>query len=116
MMDVREGEVMLATTPTLPGYNVTKVLGIVSGMTARTRGVSGKILGGIESFLGGEVSSFTIELEKAREEALERLTRSARGLGANAVVGVDFETTEVFDFVVLVSALGTAVNVVKEND
>lgn len=115
MINVGEGQVMTVTTQTIPGYEVTKVFGIVSGMTARTRGVAGKVLGGIESFLGGEVSAFTSELETARQEALGRMAQNARGLGANAVVSVDFETTEVFDFVVLVSALGTAVTMEKSH-
>ncbi len=106
---------MAVTSPAIPGYKVTKVLGIASGMTARTRGVAGKILGGIESFLGGEVEAFTTELEKARQESLERLAQNARSLGANAVLSIDFETTEVFDFIVLVSALGTAVTVERDH-
>ncbi len=115
MIDMRATQVMAVTTPGIPGFKVTEVLGIVSGMTARTRGVAGKVLGGIESFLGGEVEAFTTELEKARQEALERLVQNARSLGANAVVSIDFETSEVFDFVVLVSALGTAVTVEKDH-
>ncbi len=58
---------------------------------------------------GGEVTAFTVEMEKARVEALQRLKENAARLGANAVVGVDVETTEVFQGTVLVSATGTAV-------
>lgn len=106
-------EIIAVTTPELAGHRILRVLGIVHGMTARTRGLGGKILGGIQSILGGEVTMFTSELEKAKEEALERMRRQAASLGANAVVGVDFETTEVFQSVVLVSAHGTAVLVEK---
>ncbi|MBI2184631.1 MAG: YbjQ family protein [Thaumarchaeota archaeon] len=107
-------EIMVVTTPQAPGYRVTKVLGIVHGMTARTRGIGGKILGGLQSLVGGEVKAFTEELEKAKDEALERLKANAQQLGANGVIGAEFETTEVFDTVVLLSAHGTAVILEKE--
>ena len=105
---------MLTTTPTLPGYRVKKVLGIVHGMTARTRGVGGRFVASIQTFLGGEVSAFTRELQKAKKEALERMVEEAEKMGANAVIGIDFETTEVFEAVVLISAHGTAVEVAPE--
>lgn len=105
---------LLATTPSLPGYRVKRIVGVVHGMTARTRGVGGKFLASIQSMFGGEVSTFTREMEKAKQEALKRLIEEARRLGANAVIGVDFETTEVFQSVVLVSAHGTAVEVEPE--
>jgi len=107
-------EILLTTTPTLPGYRVKKVLGIVHGMTARTRGVGGRFVASIQTFLGGEVSAFTRELQKAKKEALERMVEEAEKMGANAVIGIDFETTEVFEAVVLISAHGTAVEVAPE--
>jgi len=107
-------DLLILTTPLIPGYRVVKVLGIVHGMTARTRGLGGKILGSLQSLLGGEVSAFTDELEKAKDEALTRMKQNAHRLGANGIIGVDFETTEVFQTVVLVSAHGTAVVVEKE--
>ncbi len=107
------GKMVMVTTPTVPGYEVKKILGIVSGLTARTRGIGGKFLAGIESMIGGEVSTFTFEMEKARKEAIERLTEEARLIGANAVLGVDLETSEVFEGVVLISATGTAAEIEK---
>ena len=77
---IREGFIVV-TTPTVPGYRVKKVLGVVSGLTARTRGVGGKVIAGIQSVFGGEVSAFTSEMEKARIEAIER----AEALGLRAV-------------------------------
>lgn len=91
-----------------------KVLGIVHGMTARTRGIAGRFVASFQALLGGEVSAFTREMEKAKQEALKRLVEEAEKLGANAVIGIDFETTEVFQTVVLVSAHGTAVIVEPE--
>lgn len=105
---------IVTTTPTVPGYRIVRVLGIVSGITARTRGVGGKIISGIQSMLGGEVSAFTEEMVKARDEALRRAVDQAKSLGANAIIGLDFETTEVFQSVVMVSATGTAVVITPE--
>lgn len=107
-------EVLVATTPTIPGYKVKKVLGIVTGTTVRTRGLGGKIVASLQSLVGGEVASFTREIEKAREEAIERLKAKAKEMGANAVLGVDIETSDVFASVVLVSATGTAAVVEPE--
>ena len=107
-------DILAVTTPVVPGYKVVKVLGIIHGMTARTRGIGGKIVGGLQSLVGGEVTAFTSELEKAKDEALTRLKSSAQKIGANGVIGVDFETTEVFNTVVLVSVHGTAVILEKE--
>ncbi len=104
---------LVVTTPELPGYKVKKVLGIVTGLTARTRGVGGKIIAGIQGMVGGEVSVYTNEMMKARHEALERMIENAKEMGGNAVLGVDFETSEVFQGVVLIAAVGTAVVVEK---
>jgi len=105
---------LMATTPTIPGYRVKKVLGVVTGLTPRTRGVLGRFIAGLETLVGGEVTAFTSELEKARFEALDRLRARAQELGANAITGVDLETSEVFQGVVVISATGTAVIVEPE--
>lgn len=104
----------MTTTPMIPGYRVKKVLGVVTGLTPRTRGILGRFIAGIETLVGGEVSAFTSEMEKARFEALDRLRARAQEIGANAVVGIDLETTEVFQGVVLITATGTAVIVGPE--
>jgi len=111
---VGTGGFLMATTPTIPGYRVKKVLGVVTGLTPRTRGVLGRFVAGIETLVGGEVTAFTSELEKARFEALDRLRMKAQEIGANAVTGVDLETSEVFQGVVVISATGTAVIVEPE--
>ncbi len=101
-------DILTVTTPYLPGYKVKKVLGLASGLTARTRGFGGKFVAGFQSLAGGEVTAFTVE-DKAWVEALQRLKENGARLGANAVVDVNAETTEVFQGTVLVSATGTAV-------
>jgi len=102
--------ILVVTTPTVPGYEVVKVLGTVSGITVRTRGVGGKIVAGIESMFGGEVTTYTYECEKARKESLQRLTENAQKMGANAVIGADFETSDILQGTATTfSAYGTAV-------
>jgi uncharacterized protein YbjQ (UPF0145 family) len=103
-------EVIVVTTPNLPGYDIVKVLGAVHGLTVRTRGVGGKIFAGIEGIFGGEVTAYTSECEKARQESLNRLIENARRIGANAVLSVDFETADILQGTATVfSAYGTAV-------
>jgi len=98
------------TTPAPPEYMVAKNFGLVTGVTCRTRGMGGKFVAGFQAMAGGEVSAFTSEMEKARYEAIDRMQRKAVELGANAVIGVDLETSDVFrGGATLVSATGTAV-------
>jgi len=107
---------IVATMPTLPGYKVKRVIGIVSGITPRTRGIMGKFIAGIESMIGGEVTAFSYEIEKARAEAVDRLRSKAAAMGANAVLSVDIETSDMgYQMGILVfSATGTAVVVEPE--
>jgi len=107
-------DMVIATTPTIPGYRVKKVLQIVFGCTVRTRGVGGQIMAGFQSMVGGEVTAFTSEIEKARIEAIERMKNVARERGANAIIGLDMETSNVLEGIVLISATGTAVIIEPE--
>jgi uncharacterized protein YbjQ (UPF0145 family) len=101
---------MVVTTPSVAGYEIVKVLGAVHGLTVRTRGVGGKIVAGIQGIFGGEVSSYSSECEKARKESMDRLVEEARRMGANAVVGADFETSDILQGTATIfSAYGTAV-------
>jgi uncharacterized protein YbjQ (UPF0145 family) len=112
-----DGQVFIvATMPTIPGYRVKRVIGIVSGITPRTRGLLGKFIAGIESMIGGEVTAFSYEIEKARAEAIDRIRAKAAALGANAVLSVDIETSDMgYQMGILVfSATGTAVVVEPE--
>jgi uncharacterized protein YbjQ (UPF0145 family) len=110
-------QLMVVTTPTLSGYSVVKVLGVVTGLTVRTRGVGGKFVAGIEGMFGGEVTSYSSEAEKARKESLQRLIDKAKAMGANAVIGADFETSDILQgTATLFSAYGTAVVVKPAKD
>ncbi len=107
---------VVSTMPTLPGYRVKRVIGIVSGITPRTRGLFGKFIAGIESLIGGEVTAFSYEIEKARAEAIDRCRSKAAAMGANAVLSCDVETSDMgYQMGILVfSATGTAVVVEPE--
>lgn len=103
-------QILVVTTPTISGYEIVRILGIVHGLTVRTRGVGGKIVAGIEGMFGGEVTAYSSEAEKARRESLARLIENARKMGANAVVRADFETSDILQgTATLFSAYGTAV-------
>lgn len=105
-----EKQIIVVTTPTLPGYRIVKVLGTVHGLTVRTRGIGGKIVAGIEGIFGGEVTSYTSEAEKARRDSMKRLVENATRIGANAIVGTDFETSDILQgTATLFSSYGTAV-------
>jgi uncharacterized protein YbjQ (UPF0145 family) len=76
--------------------------------------MGGKFVAGIQSMLGGEVSAFTSEIEKARREAMNRMIDKAKKLSANAVIGLDIETSDILQGTVLISATGTAVVIEPE--
>ena len=77
---------LVATTNDLPGYRVTKHLGLVRGITVRSRSVIGNLGGTIQSVFGGKLSIYVDLAERAREEAYEHMVEHARGMGANAVI------------------------------
>lgn len=94
----------------MSGYEVVRVLGPVHGMTVRTRGAGGKIVAGIQGIFGGEVSSYTSECEKARRECTDRIIENARKMGVNAIVGTDYETSDILrGSATVFAASGTAV-------
>ena len=106
---------IIVTMPTVSGYIITKVLGLVTGLTPRTRGVGGVFRAGIQSLKGGEITAFTSEIEKARVEAIDRAIEKAKNMGANAIVGMDLETSDIgHTNVTLISATGTAVIIEPE--
>ncbi|MEM2373593.1 MAG: YbjQ family protein [Thermoproteota archaeon] len=101
--------IYLSTTPEIPGKKIVRSLGIVFGQTVRTRGFLGRFAAGIEALVGGKSEAYLSEIEKARNEALEDLMRKAAAMGANGVVGVDFETSEILEGFIVITAVGTAV-------
>ena len=102
---------LVATTNDLPGYRVTLHLGLVRGITVRSRSVLGNLAGGIQSVFGGKLSIYVELAEKAREEAYEHMVEHARGMGANAVIGMRYDANEIMEGITEVLAYGTAVQV-----
>ena len=100
---------MTTTTFDLPGYRVTKNLGVVRGITVRSRSIFGTIGGALQTLAGGNISLFTELCEKTRAEAFEMMTGHAEQLGANAVVGVRYDATELMQGVTEMVCYGTAV-------
>ena len=100
---------MLLTSNYAPGYRVDKVLGLVYGITVRSRGLGGNILAGLRSIGGGEINEYTEMAHQARQQALDRLASQAKSMGANAVVSVMFDSTEIGTTMDEIIAFGTAV-------
>ncbi len=102
-------DMMISTMPFLPGYRVQRVLGATFGLIVRSRGLGRNITAGIRSLWGGEIHEYTQLLEQVRHQALERLRDHAKSLGANAVLSVSFDTSEIGGIMTEVIAFGTAV-------
>jgi uncharacterized protein YbjQ (UPF0145 family) len=100
---------MTTTTFTLDGYTTTKTLGVVRGLTVRSRSIIGNIGAGIQSLFGGNITLYTSLCEKAREDAFDMMMKHAEQLGANAVVGIRYDATEVMQGITEVLCYGTAV-------
>jgi uncharacterized protein YbjQ (UPF0145 family) len=100
---------MLFTANYVPGYKIDKVLGITYGITVRSRGLGGNIIAGLRTIGGGEIKEYTELAHQARQQALDRLQEHARGMGANAVISVNFDSTEVGNTMDEIIAFGTAV-------
>lgn len=103
--------IMLLTANYAPGYKVEKVLGLVYGITVRSRGLGGNILAGLRTIGGGEIHEYTEMAHQARQQALDRMAEQAKGLGANAVVSVMFDSTEIGNTMDEIIAFGTAVTI-----
>ena len=93
----------------IPGYDVVESMGVVRGITVRSRSIFGTFGASIETMFGGNISLFTSMCEKARENAFEIMLAHAQNLGANAVIGIRYESTELMRGVSEVLCYGTAV-------
>ena len=100
---------MVVTTPFVSGQHVTRVVGTTFGLIVRSRGLGQNIWAFFRAWGGGEIKVYTQLLEQVRAQALKRLAEHAKGLGANAVVSVAFDTSEMGGAMTEVLAYGTAV-------
>jgi uncharacterized protein YbjQ (UPF0145 family) len=105
---------IVATTNEVAGHRVVRHLGVVRGITVRSRSVIGNIGAGIQSLFGGNISIYTELAEKAREEAFELMVEHAASAGANAVVCMWYDANDIADGITEVLAYGTAVVVEPE--
>jgi uncharacterized protein YbjQ (UPF0145 family) len=105
---------MIVTTMNdIPGYEVDEVFGEVMGLTVRSRNVGSQIGAGLKSILGGELKGMTKALETSRLEVIERMVEAAEAKGANAVVAMRFDTSEMGGTWTEICAYGTAVRARK---
>ncbi|HVS02881.1 MAG TPA: YbjQ family protein [Thermoanaerobaculia bacterium] len=105
---------IVVTTHVVAGKRIVATLGLVRGNTIRTRHLGKDILAVFRNLVGGEIGEYTKLLAEAREQALDRMVEEAEGLGADAVVGVRFQTTEVMKAAAELLVYGTAVRLEDE--
>src|SRR5271165_1213249 len=98
----------------LPGYRITKSFGVVRGIIVRSRSIIGNIGAGLQSLFGGNITLYTSLCERAREDAFNEMISHAGQLGANAVIGVRYDATEISAGITEVLCYGTAVYVERQ--
>ena len=104
---------MTSTTFQIEGYKVIKTLGVVRGIVVRSRSIFGNIGAAFQSLVGGNITIYTTLCEQARKESFEMLLKHADELGANAIVGVRYDATEISGGITEVICYGTAAIVKK---
>lgn len=102
---------MVSTTFEIPGHKIVSNLGIVRGITVRSRSVIGNFVAGLQILVGGNITVYTEMCEHARRDALDLCLRHAAAIGANAIVGMRYDANEIAAGVTEVLAYGTAVTV-----
>jgi uncharacterized protein YbjQ (UPF0145 family) len=100
---------LLSTTETIHGKKIVKHLGLVRGNTIRARHLGRDIMAGLRNVVGGEVTDYTKMMAESREQSIDRMIEEAQKLGANAIVGVKFSTTEMMQHAAEIMVYGTAV-------
>src|ERR1700733_10701158 len=104
---------MITTSIALDGYRITRNLGVIRGITVRSRSVLGNLAGGLQSLLGGRLSIYVELCENAREEAFQHMIQHASERGANAVINMRYDANEVMNGITEVLAYGTAIGAEK---
>ncbi len=99
----------VSTTFDIPGYRTVRNLGMVRGVTVRSRSVVGNFVGGLQTLVGGNITVFTELCEHARQEAYDIMLQHATQMGAQGIVGVRYDANDVMDGVTEVLCYGTAV-------
>jgi uncharacterized protein YbjQ (UPF0145 family) len=104
-----EMSMLIVTTPDIVGRRITETIGQAFGVVVRSRGLGGNIVAGLRSLVGGEIVEYTQMLEEARRHAVDRMTENAALMGADAVVAMRFDSSEIGDTMSEIVAYGTAV-------
>ncbi|HEY4128310.1 MAG TPA: YbjQ family protein [Gammaproteobacteria bacterium] len=104
---------IVVTTENLVGYRVKEVKGQVFGVVVRSRGLGGNIMAGLRSIVGGEITEYTSLLEEARRHAVDRMVQNAQAMGANGIVMMRYDSSEIGQVMSEIVAYGTAVVVEK---
>ena len=104
---------LVATTESVAGYTTVQTLGQCYGVVVRSRGIGGNIVAGLRSILGGEIHEYTQLLEQARRQAIDRMVQNATGMGADAVVMMRFDSSEIGQTMSEIVAYGTAVKLAR---
>ena len=99
---------IVVTTENIAGYRVRDVLGQCFGVVVRSRGLGGNIMAGLRSIVGGEIHEYTSLLEEARKHAVDRMVDNATIMGANAVIMMRFDSSEIGETMSEIVAYGTA--------
>jgi uncharacterized protein YbjQ (UPF0145 family) len=105
---------IIATTPFVAGYRVQETKGHVFGLVVRSRGLGGNLVASLRSIAGGEIHEYTSLLEDTRRQAIDRMVQNATLVGANAVVSMRFDSSELAGTMSEIVAYGTAVVVVAD--
>ena len=100
---------LIATTPYVAGWRVVETKGQVFGLVVRSRGIGGNVMAGLRSLGGGEIHEYTSLLEDTRRQAVDRMVQNATVMGANAVISMRFDSTELANTMSEIVAYGTAV-------
>ena len=106
---------LVVTTENIKGYTVREVKGQVFGVVVRSRGLGGNIVAGLRSLVGGEIHEYTSLLEDTRKQAVDRMVKNAQAMGANAIVMMRFDSSEIGQTMSEIVAYGTAVVAEKES-
>ena len=99
---------IIATTETIAGHRTVTTIGQVFGVVVRSRGISGNIMAGLRSIVGGEIHEYTQMLEEARRHATDRMVQNATAMGANAILMMRFDSGEIGQTMSEIVAYGTA--------
>jgi uncharacterized protein YbjQ (UPF0145 family) len=106
---------LVVTTENVPGYRRKQTLGQVFGVIVRSRGLGGNIMAGLRSIVGGEIHEYTQLLEQSRRQAVDRMVVNATAMGANGIVMMRFDSSEIGQTMSEIVAYGTAVVLEPEN-